>query len=52
MNGKSSNEWTGSCLKETNYMQLEECVNERKHTQEMKVGQTVLGNLDDTSESK
>lgn len=39
MKGKSSNEWISPCLKEINYMHLEETVSERKqHTQEKKVG--------------
>lgn len=53
MKGKSSKEWTGPWLKETNYMHLEECVSERKqHTQELKVGQTTLGNLKNSPKNK
>lgn len=52
MKGESSNEWIGSWLKETNYMHLEECVSERKHTQELKVGQTTPGNLKTSPKNK
>lgn len=52
MNGKSSNEWIGPCLKETNYMHLEENASERRQSvQEMKVGQTGLGNLRNVAEN-